>query len=165
MVLAPVTSDETGAPWTEARAGGRWRRRIGEAAWADELPDALADDAVFERWYRSMLPRVYGYLMARTGGDVHLSEELTQQTFIAAIDRRASFDRRSDSATWLCGIARHKLADHFRKRSRDDRRQMRMEIHEIELHATSETSQLDVGERELIRGRARRHSPRFNVPS
>ncbi len=123
--------------------------RIGDAAWADELPDALADDAAFERWYRSVLPRVYGYLMTRTGGDVQLSEELTQQTFIAAIDRRASFDRRSDSATWLCGIARHKLADHFRKRSRDDRRQMRMEIREIEVQA-SETSQLDVGERELI---------------
>lgn len=124
--------------------------RIGEAAWVGELPDALADDAAFERWYRSMLPRVYGYLMARTGGDLHLSEELTQQTFVAAIDRRASFDRRSDSATWLCGIARHKLADHFRKRSRDDRRQMRLEIREIEVHGTGEVSRVDVGERELI---------------
>lgn len=116
----------------------------------DELQEALADDAAFERWYRAALPRVFGYLMARTGGDVELSEELTQQTFIAAIDQRARFDHRSGSATWLCGIARHKLADHFRRRGRDDRRRMRMEVHEIELAAGPDASRLDLGEREQI---------------
>jgi RNA polymerase sigma-70 factor (ECF subfamily) len=116
----------------------------------DELQEALADDAAFERWYRATLPRVFGYVMARTGGDVELSEDLTQQTFIAAIDQRAHFDRRSDSATWLCGIARHKLADHFRRRGRDDRRRMRLEVHEIELAAGPDGSRLDLGEREQI---------------
>jgi RNA polymerase sigma-70 factor (ECF subfamily) len=116
----------------------------------DELQEALADDAAFERWYRAALPRVFGYLMVRTGGDVELSEDLTQQTFIAAIDRRARFDGRSDSATWLCGIARHKLADHFRTRSRDDRRRIQMEVREIELAAGPDVARLDVGEREQI---------------
>lgn len=116
----------------------------------DELQEALADDAAFERWYRAVLPRVFGYLMARTGGDVELSEDLTQQTFIAAIDLRARFDRRSDSATWLCGIARHKLADDFRRRGRDDGRRMRMEVHEIDLAAGPDAARLDVGEREQI---------------
>lgn len=116
----------------------------------DELQEALADDAAFERWYRAALPRVFGYLMARTGGDVELSEELTQQTFIAAIDQRARFDHRSDSVTWLCGIARHKLADHFRRRGRDDRRRIRMEVHEIELAAGPDAPRLDLGEREQI---------------
>src|SRR5450755_526296 len=36
----------------------------------DELQEALADDAAFERWYRAALPRVFGYLMARTGGNI-----------------------------------------------------------------------------------------------
>jgi RNA polymerase sigma-70 factor (ECF subfamily) len=124
------------------------RTRVAETT--DELQDALADDAAFERWYRAALPRVFGYVMARTGGDVELSEDLTQQTFIAAIDQRARFDRRSDSATWLCGIARHKLADHFRRRGRDDRRRMRLEVHEIELAAGPDASRLDLGEREQI---------------
>jgi RNA polymerase sigma-70 factor (ECF subfamily) len=124
------------------------RTRVADTV--DELQEALADDAAFERWYRAALPRVFGYLMARTGGDVELSEELTQQTFVAAIDQRARFDRRSDSATWLCGIARHKLADSFRKRGRDDRRQVRMEVHEIELAAGPDASRLDLGEREQI---------------
>jgi RNA polymerase sigma-70 factor (ECF subfamily) len=120
------------------------------AGTVDDLQEALADDAAFERWYRAALPRLFGYLMARTGGDVELSEELTQQTFIAAIDQRARFDRRSDSATWLCGIAQHKLADHFRRRGRDDRRRMRMEVHEIEQAAGPDASRLDLGEREQI---------------
>ena len=124
--------------------------RIQVADAVDELREALANDAAFERWYRAVLPRVFGYLMARTGGDVELSEELTQQTFMTAIDQRARFDGRSDSITWLCGIARHKLADHFRRRGRDDRRRMRMEVHEIELAAGPDAPRLDIGEREQI---------------
>jgi RNA polymerase sigma-70 factor (ECF subfamily) len=116
----------------------------------DELQEVLADDAAFERWYRATLPRVFGYLMARTGGDVELCEELTQQTFIAAIEQRARFDGRSDTATWLCGIARHKLADNLRRRGRDDRRRMRMEVRELELVAGPAASHLDLGEREQI---------------
>ena len=101
----------------------------------DELQKALADDAGFESWYRRTLPRVYAYLVSRNGGDVALAEDLTQQTFIAAIDQRARYDGRSDTVTWLCGIARHKLADHFRAIERDERRQMRLEVREIELQA------------------------------
>ena len=88
----------------------------------DELQRALADDAGFEAWYRRSLPRVYAYLMSRGGGDVALAEDLTQQTFVAAIDQRSRFDGRSDTITWLCGIARHKLVDHWRRMEREDRR-------------------------------------------
>lgn len=99
----------------------------------NELQLALADDGVFESWYRRTVPRIYSYLLARCSGDVSLAEELTQRTFIAAIDQRSRFDGRSDVVTWLCGIARHKLADHFRSVEREERRQMRMEIRRIEL--------------------------------
>jgi RNA polymerase sigma-70 factor (ECF subfamily) len=99
----------------------------------NELHAALADDVAFESWYRRTLPRVYSYLLSRGGGDVALAEDLTQQTFIAAIDQRSRFDGRSDTITWLCGIARHKLADHFRAIERDERRRMRMEVRQIQL--------------------------------
>ncbi len=33
----------------------------------------------------------------------------------------------------MCGIARHKLADHFRALERDERRQVRMELRQIEM--------------------------------
>ena len=97
-----------------------------------ELQKALADDAGFESWYRRTLPRVYSYLLSRGGGDVALAEDLTQQTFTAAIDQRSRYDGRSDTVSWLCGIARHKLADHFREIERDERRQRRMEVRQIQ---------------------------------
>jgi len=106
------------------------RTRSVEAA--NELQEALASDHAFEAWYRRTLPRVYAYVLSRCGNDVSLAEELSQLTFVAAIDRRAQFDGRSDIVTWLCGIARHKLADHFRAMERDERRRMQLHVREIQ---------------------------------
>lgn len=115
----------------------------------DELSSALADDAGFESWYRRTLPRVYSYLVSRNGGDVALAEDLTQQTFIAAIDQRSRFDGRSDTVTWLCGIARHKLADHFRAIDRDERRQRRIEVRQIQIDEDKGT-ELGIEDRSMI---------------
>ena len=60
--------------------------RIAVARGVDELQVALATDGAFEAWYRRTLPRVYSYLLSRCGSDAALAEELTQQTFIAAIE-------------------------------------------------------------------------------
>ena len=88
------------------------------------LNTIIADQASFQDWYEMALPRVYRYLLARCGGDADLAEELTQQTFVEAVRGRARFDGRSDAVTWLCGIGRHKLVDHFRKSRRDTERQL-----------------------------------------
>lgn len=90
------------------------------------LNTIMADQTGFRVWYELALPRVYRYLLARCGGDADLAEELTQQTFVEGVQRRASFDGRSDAVTWLCGIGRHKLVDHFRKSRRDTERQFRI---------------------------------------
>jgi RNA polymerase sigma-70 factor, ECF subfamily len=108
--------------------------RTGSVEGVTELQLALADDAAFEAWYRRTLPRVYSYLLSRCANDVSLAEELSQQTFVAAIDQRARFDGRADIVTWLCGIARHKLADHFRSLEREERRRMQLEVREIRMH-------------------------------
>ena len=90
------------------------------------LNSIMADQAAFRAWYELALPRVYRYLLARCGGDADLAEELTQQTFVDGVRQRASFDGRSDPVTWLCGIGRHKLLDHYRTARRDSQRQLRM---------------------------------------
>ncbi|HEY8922301.1 MAG TPA: RNA polymerase sigma factor [Candidatus Limnocylindria bacterium] len=90
------------------------------------LNTIIADQAAFQDWYELALPRVYRYLLARCGGDADLAEELTQQTFVEGVRQRASFDGRSDAVTWLCGIGRHKLVDHYRKSRRDTDRQLRI---------------------------------------
>jgi RNA polymerase sigma-70 factor (ECF subfamily) len=118
------------------------RARIADRV--DELQIALASDGAFESWYRRTVPRVYAYLLTRCGNDPELAEELTQQTFIAAVDQRSRYDGRADSITWLCGIARHKLADHFRVREREERRRMRLEVRQIPMdHGPGHPAGLD----------------------
>jgi RNA polymerase sigma-70 factor, ECF subfamily len=72
---------------------------------------ALYDDAIGD---------VYGYLVRRCGSDV-AAEELTSETFLAAVDqvRRGPVD--SVTVAWLIGIARHKLVDHWRRLGREQR--------------------------------------------
>lgn len=116
---------------------------------ANELRLALSDDAAFEAWYRRTVPSVYSYLMSRGGGDVALAEELTQQTYVAAVDERSRYDGRSSTVTWLCGIARHKLADHFRALEREERRHMRLEVRQIDM-ASQNVRGSSLDERVLI---------------
>jgi RNA polymerase sigma-70 factor (ECF subfamily) len=67
--------------------------------------------------YDDALPHVYGYLSARCG-DASDAEDLTAETFLAAVGqaRRGVVDEVT--IAWLIGIARHKLVDHWRRRAR-----------------------------------------------
>lgn len=135
FVPVPKASVETvdGAARVLARDAIASRVTVRAAATASaRLRDALADDTAFEAWYRDTMPRVYSFLMSRCGFDIELAEELTQRTFVAAVEQRWRFDGRSDVTTWLCAIARHKLADHYRRLDREQRRQMQLEVREIE---------------------------------
>ena len=104
----------------------------------DELQVALADDAAFESWYRRTLPRVYSYLLSRSGGEPTLAEELTQQTYVAAIAQRARYDGMADTVTWLCAIARHKLADDYRGLEREGRRTMHLAVRQLAVEQTED---------------------------
>jgi len=101
----------------------------------DDIRVALADQDAFRRWYERHVPAVYGYLASRCLGDQDLVQELTQQTFVAAIQARRGFDGRSEVTTWLCGIARHKLADHFRREEREERRRFRASVNRLDVGA------------------------------
>lgn len=107
------------------------RATASDAATVDELRTAFADEAAFRAWYERVLPRVYSFVASRCGGAGALAEEVTQQTFVEAVRSRRSFDGRSDVVTWLCAIARHKLADHYRRLEREERRRMRIAVSEI----------------------------------
>jgi RNA polymerase sigma-70 factor (ECF subfamily) len=93
---------------------------------SSELEAAFQSEAAFRAWYDRVLPRVFGYVLGHVQGSRELAEDITQQTFTDAIRGYRRFDRRSDSVTWLCSIARHKLADHWRRLERDERRRLRL---------------------------------------
>jgi RNA polymerase sigma-70 factor (ECF subfamily) len=68
--------------------------------------------------YDRALPQVYGYLLQRCGATA-LAEDLTGETFLAAVDAVRRDDCPSPTTGWLIGIARHKLVDHWRRRERE----------------------------------------------
>ena len=65
--------------------------------------------------YDKVLPVVYGYFVRRCG-DRATAEDLTSETFLAAMDAARKGDPPPIAVPWLLGVARHKLADHYRRR-------------------------------------------------
>jgi RNA polymerase sigma-70 factor, ECF subfamily len=72
--------------------------------------------------YPRALPQVYGYLLPRCGSTA-VAEDLTAETFMAAVAAVGQGRVRGADVTvaWLVGVARHKLADHWRRASREQR--------------------------------------------
>jgi RNA polymerase sigma-70 factor, ECF subfamily len=70
--------------------------------------------------YDRALPEVYGYLLDRCR-DVPTAEDLTSETFLAAVRVLDAHDTPALSVAWMIGVARHKLADHWRRRARETR--------------------------------------------
>ena len=93
----------------------------------------FASEVAFRRFYDEALPRLYGYLFHRCRGDAALAEDLAQTAFSEAVRQRRSYDGRADPVTWLIGIARHKLVDHFREQEREERRRLRLVVQELQL--------------------------------
>jgi RNA polymerase sigma-70 factor (ECF subfamily) len=64
--------------------------------------------------YDDALPVVYGYFVRRCG-DRGTAEDLTSETFLAAMDAARKDAPPPITVPWLIGVARHKLADHYRR--------------------------------------------------
>ncbi|HEX5402030.1 MAG TPA: sigma-70 family RNA polymerase sigma factor [Pseudonocardiaceae bacterium] len=70
--------------------------------------------------YDVALPEVYGYLLSRCGQRA-LAEDLTEETFVAALTACQRPAPPDLSVAWLIGVARHKLVDHWRRVAREER--------------------------------------------
>ena len=67
------------------------------------------------------LDAVYRYLRQLTGNP-HLAEDLTSETFLAAVDACGRGTVPNLTVGWLVGVARHKLVDHWRRQAAEERR-------------------------------------------
>lgn len=74
---------------------------------------ALADVEAFAELYRRHVRSVYRYHLAHTG-NVRDAEDLTSQTFMAALQGIRSYRGTGPYITWLMGIASRKRARFFR---------------------------------------------------
>ncbi len=79
------------------------------------IRSARADPAAFAPLYRRYRDRVYWYVRARTATDEDAAD-LTQQIFAQAVAALGQYrPRRGSFAAWLFAIARHALANFYRR--------------------------------------------------
>lgn len=88
--------------------------------------ELCADQRSFREWYDRALPVVYGFVLARCAGDEPTARDVTQEAFLAAVRQRDRYRGDAEPTTWICGIARHKLLDHFRRIAREDKQRLRL---------------------------------------
>ena len=67
--------------------------------------------------YDRALPEVYGYLVRRCDSAA-TAEDLTAETFMAAVRAVRADAAKEIEVGWLIGTARHKLVDHWRRGGR-----------------------------------------------
>jgi RNA polymerase sigma-70 factor (ECF subfamily) len=71
-----------------------------------------------ENWVDNYADYLYGFALTRLREN-RLAEDMVQETFLAALKSRHSFAGQSSEKTWLVGILKNKIIDHFRKSQRE----------------------------------------------
>jgi len=70
------------------------------------------------RWLEQYGDTLYRYALARTQGS-DIAEDIVQETLLAAFKGRDRFSGKSTEKTWLIGILKHKVIDHYRKNKKE----------------------------------------------
>ena len=77
-----------------------------------QTPDDLP-----EYWLDAHGAALYRYALVHLK-DPHHAEEVVQETLLAALEGRQRFRGAASVRTWLIGILKHKILDHFRRDAR-----------------------------------------------
>lgn len=94
---------------------------------------AIYDEAVVD---------VFGYFHRRCRNR-SVAEDLTTETFLAAVESIERSAVETVTIAWLVGIARHKLVDHWRRTEREERRLVAVEAEPRPPPETDGEAQLD----------------------
>jgi len=74
-----------------------------------DMPQINADD-----WVDQYGDALFHFALARVSRR-EVAEDLVQETFLAAVKSQTRFKGQSSEKTWLFGILKHKVIDHYRK--------------------------------------------------
>jgi RNA polymerase sigma-70 factor (ECF subfamily) len=77
----------------------------------DQAPDPTA-------WLDQHGDYLFKYALFRLR-DTTAAEDIVQETFLAALKAYGKFEGRGSQRTWLVGILKHKVIDHFRRLNRE----------------------------------------------
>ncbi|NTV29579.1 MAG: sigma-70 family RNA polymerase sigma factor [Candidatus Omnitrophica bacterium] len=97
------------------------------------VKQSLSDPAL---WVEQHGDYLFRYAMMRLRNR-DLAENLVQETFLAALAGRKSFSGRSAERTWMVGILKHKIIDHYRKDFRE------RSVTDMQTHQSEEEQTID----------------------
>ena len=91
----------------------------------EQLKDCLVrglagDGAAYHRFLGDLSAHLRAFLRRRLAGAPDELEDLVQETLLAVHNQRHTFDARQPLTPWVHAIARYKLVDFLRRRSRRD---------------------------------------------
>lgn len=78
------------------------------------MGERSSDASAFARIYDETLPAVYRFTLSRVH-DRDTADDLVADIFERALRAWPTFTRSSSPRTWILGIARHVIADHWRR--------------------------------------------------
>lgn len=71
---------------------------------------------ILTEWVREYSRELYAWSLSKTSNPT-LSEDIVQETFLAAAENLNKFQGDSHPKTWLFGILKNKIADYYRKQN------------------------------------------------
>lgn len=77
------------------------------------------DPSAIEELYSIYFDRLYSLVYNQVDRDHSTTEDIIQETFLAAVKSSKRFRGQSSTYTWLCSIAYHKVADFYRRKARE----------------------------------------------
>ncbi len=112
------------------------------------------------QWYRLYMPRLLRFVRSKIAHHRD-SEEICQDIFLSCLENISVFKGDSSLFTWMCAVAKHEIADYFRKKYAKKVVQMVpfaevfLPEHIMDMHLTSEIvrkvlKKLSPRERELL---------------
>lgn len=78
----------------------------------------MTDNPLSEQLLAEHRPVLFRYALLQMR-DAELAEDAVQETLLSAWQSSASFAGKAGLRTWLIGILKHKIADHWRRRTND----------------------------------------------
>jgi RNA polymerase sigma-70 factor, ECF subfamily len=100
---------------------GLWSRLRRRGPGAELAAAGRGDAAAVARFYDDHVDGLYAFVFYRVGRDAALAEDVVQETFTHAIERRGEYDpARGTVASWLCTLSRNVIRDAMRAHRRGD---------------------------------------------
>lgn len=88
-------------------------RALAERVWRD------GDEHAFRTLYGRHTPALYQFVLRLLGGHEHDAEDVTQETWMRAVEALSDFRWEASLRSWLSGIALNVCRNRFRKKDRN----------------------------------------------